>query len=479
MYGIAQYFGWDPLLPGGAYHIGEGIWTIVRPPGTLGYSSYFAAWLVMASFASLAGMAFDTNVTWCWVARASALLSVCAMVLTGTRAAYLGLLAGAAALVVCRGFHLPRRLMIVLAITALVGMVFYSSPAGWQLHSRKRWFVEDPWGGARLYLWRDSARMGAARLAVGHGPEAFGAAFPSYESRDLAAVYPDFAHESPHNMFLDTFVAQGIPGLAALGCICAAGFAAAWRLRVKRRAAAAWIAAALAAGIVSQQFVVLTIPTALMLYTIVAIAVGMACESEAAQPPRRFLKTAALVAAAALLYFGMRFGIADRYLALTQRDINSGEAALAVADYSQYELWRVPGTGADLWYSRALLDLAHRTRNPVTAIRATAEGGRAALRATGTAEFPANAWYNLAEFYALQGNAANAEMCLQNAIVSNRNWFKPHWTLARLLMLESRLDEAQREAILAVGLDGGKFPEVTRTWREIGAMQNQGSAQRR
>jgi len=35
-YGIAQYCGWDPFLPAGAYHIGEGIWTIVRPPGTLG-----------------------------------------------------------------------------------------------------------------------------------------------------------------------------------------------------------------------------------------------------------------------------------------------------------------------------------------------------------------------------------------------------------------------------------------------------------
>ena len=34
LYGIAQYFGWDPFLPAAAYHIGEGVWTIVRPPGT-------------------------------------------------------------------------------------------------------------------------------------------------------------------------------------------------------------------------------------------------------------------------------------------------------------------------------------------------------------------------------------------------------------------------------------------------------------
>src|ERR1035438_2043424 len=34
VYGIAQYLGWDPILPAAAYHIGAGIWTIVRPPST-------------------------------------------------------------------------------------------------------------------------------------------------------------------------------------------------------------------------------------------------------------------------------------------------------------------------------------------------------------------------------------------------------------------------------------------------------------
>jgi hypothetical protein len=37
-YGIAQYFGWDPWLPAAAYEAGEGPFTIVRPPGTLGHN---------------------------------------------------------------------------------------------------------------------------------------------------------------------------------------------------------------------------------------------------------------------------------------------------------------------------------------------------------------------------------------------------------------------------------------------------------
>lgn len=476
MYGIAQYCGWDPLLPGSAYHIGEGVWTIVRPPGTLGYSSYFAVWLDMACFAGLAGLELDTNVTWRWIARASVSLSGCAILLSGTRGAYVGLLAGACVWVVWRGFRLTRRLVAGLALTALLGLTFYFSPAGWQLRSRARWFAEDPWGGARLYLWRDSARMAADRLAAGYGPEVFSAVFPHYESSQLAAAYPDFAHESPHNIFLDALVAQGLPGLVTLSAICVAGFAAAWRLRVTRRAVAAWMASALGAGIVSQQFVVCTIPTALILYVIVAVAVGLSCEAVVA-PRRRLAGILALAVAAALVYLGVRFAAADRALALAQRDINSGDAALAAGHYVQYERWRLPGTAADLWYSRALLDLSHRTKSPVTAVRATLDSERAALQATRAAEYPANAWYNLAAFYASQNDAANAEMSLRAAIAANHQWFKPHWTLARLLLIESRLDEAQREATLAAELDGGTFPEVTRTWREISATPGRRSAQ--
>ena len=213
-------------------------------------------------------------------------------------------------------------------MAALLGLVFYFSPAGWQLRSRARWFAEDPWGGARLYLWRDSARMAATRLATGRGPEVFSAVFPHYESRQLAAAYPDFAHESPHNIFLDALVAQGLPGLAALCGICAAGFAAAWRLRARRDAVAAWVAAALAAGVVSQQFLVFTIADGndVLYHRRRRGGAGLRDGSGAAAETPKIL---ALAVAAALVYFGVRFAISDRALELAQRDINSGDAALA------------------------------------------------------------------------------------------------------------------------------------------------------
>ena len=95
LFGIAQYhFGWDPILPKTAYHIGEGIWTIVRPPGTLGYVSYFATWLLAVVFLSLALAGWETSVhrarTACYAASA---LAAVAIMLTGTRAAMLALAA--------------------------------------------------------------------------------------------------------------------------------------------------------------------------------------------------------------------------------------------------------------------------------------------------------------------------------------------------------------------------------------------------
>jgi hypothetical protein len=89
VYGILQYFGRDHLLPAGAYHVGEGIWAIVRPPGTLGYVSYFANWLAMAAFLSLALAQMEERPLLRYGAYAATAITTCAMVLTGTRGALL------------------------------------------------------------------------------------------------------------------------------------------------------------------------------------------------------------------------------------------------------------------------------------------------------------------------------------------------------------------------------------------------------
>jgi O-antigen ligase len=449
LYGIAQYFGWDPLLPRAAYHIGEGIWTIVRPPGTLGYVSYFATWLLMGGFLSLGLAGIEDRKSYRAVAFVAAALSFTAMSLTGTRAALLGMAVGIAAAAARSGFRIPRRAWAAAAAVAAVAALFYFSPGGWMLRSRSRWFAEDPGGGARPLLWRDSLRMGAARPLAGFGPEVFTAAFPHYESRELARAYPEFSHESPHNIFLDALVSQGLPGLACLGALCAIGILAAWRAKER------WTLAALAAGIVAQQFTVFTIPTAALFYVVAALP----------QTPREgrlapWARAALWAVAAVLLFCAVRYAAADLFLERTNRALAARDLHRAGEEYASYQRFRLPGAAADLWYSRALL-----------ALPAILPAGQAALAAVRGPEDPFDAWYNLAQIYAAGNSAAEAERCLRNAAAAHPVWFKPHWTLAQLLRLEGRIPEAAAEAALAADLDGGKHPEVARTAAEIGPLQ--------
>src|ERR1017187_4116137 len=465
-YGIAQYFGWDPLQPAAAYRAGEGIWTIVRPPGTMGYASYFATWLLMAVFLSVALAQWETRTLWRRMAAAAAAVALVAMLLTGTRAAVLGLGAGGALWVWWSGYRIPRRVLAGAAMLAVCGVAFYISPPGRQLRSRVRWFVEDPWGGARPLLWRDSFRMGIRRPVAGFGPEVFSGTFPHFESKELAEAYPNFAHESPHNMFLDALVSQGIPGLIVLLGLCGAGFAAAWRLRRRNPQVAACLAAALAAVIVSQQFTAMTVPTAVLFFTTIALAVGLTSEATPSRPNIAWV-VAAPVVGLALAYLAFRLVAADQALEKTQRGLDAADLRAASAAYDSYGRWRLPGAGADLWYSRALMDLARKSTDMALIERAFAQSEDAAERAVQGAEEPFNAWYNAAQLTALENNYGATERCLRAAILAHPYWFKPHWTLAQVLALEARGQEAEREASLAVDLDGGKDREVMETLRQI------------
>ncbi len=470
IYGIAQYFGWDPILPKAAYHIGEGIWTIVRPPGTLGYASYFATWLLAVVFLSLALSGWETSARVRGACYAASALAAVAIVLTGTRAAMLALAAGMVVWLFGRGFRIPRRALVVAAVLLAAAVVFYYSPPGWQLRSRSRWFAEDPWGGARVRLWQDSLSMGLRR-PLGCGPEVFTAAFPRFESPTLARAYPDFLHESPHNILLDALVSQGIPGLLILVGFCWIGFTAAWRRKQL------WLAAALAAAVVSQMFTVFTMPTALIFYVTIAIAVALGADPVPAGG-RKVPATVFSIAVAILLIFAaVRLTLADHALELSKDALAHGDVAAGASDFADYDRLRPPGSGSDLWYSRALAELAATAPNPSTRVQAMVQASAAAVRATATSEEPFNAWYSLSSFYAGQNDFANTERCLRQAIGARPNWFKPHWTLAQVLRLEGRTGEAVQQAAIAADRNGGKNPEVARTLNEIQSHSTPGHTQ--
>ena len=469
IYAILQYLGWDPVIDPSAYHTGTGALEIVRPPATMGYASYLATYLLSVIFSGVALVLVEELPKWRIIGAAAGGLGTAALILTGTRAAILALLCGAVLLGLwLRPKIRVRELIAGLAVLALIAG-FYFSSAGQLLRSRVRWSMGDPAGGGRPLLWRDSIRMAGSRWLVGFGPETFSIWFPRYQSAELARVYPAFYQESPHNIFLDALVDEGIPGAGLLVAVTMLGFGAAWKRRDSKLAKV--LAAALAALVASQQFTAFTAVTAAFFYVTIALLAVHACEAEplpATHYRARRLIGAGL-AAAVFLPFAVTLVYADAGLSHVRNLAYFGRIGEAAAYYHEIERWQPPGMRADLWYSRAIARAARLASSPADASLAWREGLEAAKRATGNAEERENAWLNLAVFYGRGNDYLHTEQALRAAIASAPNSYKPHWLLAQVLWLGGRLPEAGEEAARAADLDGGKNPEVARTLTGIRA----------
>lgn len=467
-YAILQYFGIDPFLPAASYRAGEGIFAIVRPPGTLGHADYLATYLLFVIFCGIALSRTEKTTSLRLAGAGCALVSGLAVIVSGTRSAWLGLAAGLLFLV----FRLRPRLRRehaygAAAVFVLLG-AFYLSPAGERLRARVHWIHEDALGGARLLLWRDALAMAGTRWTVGFGPETFGAEFPHYQSAALARQYPDFYHESPHNIFLDTFSEQGILGLAGLLLITGIGFQGAWKIR--RDSAGVFPAGALTAMFVSMQFSAFTVTSACFYY--LAIAATVAADDAAPLTAKQHVRWPAAVAALILipsfLWFAVHLCLAEYGFTAVHRDIARGNPAAAAARYRGVLHWQPPGTSYDLPYSRQMAEYSAAETNPLKAAQAGQQALESALRAARYPEERQNAYYHLATLFGSQNDAVNTEQSLRAAISAAPRWFKPHWTLAQLLLLTGRREEALSEAAIAVDLDGNKHPEVKLTLQKMG-----------
>ncbi len=452
-YGILQYFDVDPLQASSAYHAQAGDSTIVRPPGTLGHADYFGWWLAIALFCAV-GLARIENGLWKWLALFSCILSGIAIVLSGTRSAILAVAAGFVALAVFSGIRPGRRHVLGALLCAGLLLPFYFSPAGARLRARVRWSSDEPIGGARPLLWRDSLRMAAARPWAGFGPETFPAEFPRYQSVELARLFPDFYHESPHNLALDALTSEGIPGLLIVLAWAAVGGYAGWG---GRSATGAALAAALVASCVASMFGAATagpiFATLLVIAMLVALERPGLAESPPVNPRAAVLAFSAPVAIC-LGIFGVTLATADFNLARFQRGAN--DATGWVALYNGSRRTALPGAAEDLYCARRLATSC--------GVNCARTANVAAARATMSADNPPNAWYNLAMFSAEENDASQVETALRTSASLAPNWFKPHWALANLLALTGRGAEAGKEAGKAYLLDAGKDPDVRQTF---------------
>ncbi len=468
LYGIAQYFGFDPLLPKAGYEAGEGIFRIVRPPGTLGHSDYFAAFLLWPVFAGIGLWQAGS-----WSRPLAFLASACgiiAILLSGSRGAVAALFLGACVLAVMLRPN-ARVVAGAAALAALALGAFYFSPAGQRLRARVHWIAEDRLGGARLLLWRDSLRMAGAKPLTGFGPDTFVAEFPQFQSEDLARAYPEFSHESPHNILLDALTAEGVPGVLVLIVVAVAGMMGALSAQPWNSVLTVALLPGFAAGLVAHQFIVFTAPTAFYFYLVAGVLAGAgASSSPVFRAPfvwRWVVLAGGLAAAGFFTVMVYRLVAADFGLAEVQRRLDANDAHGAADAYRRALSHHAAGVTADLDLSRRWAAVALHASDPMSRLYYGQVAAGAASRATKSPEQQPNAWYNLAMFEASANDARAVEYSLRAAIAAAPVWYKPHWALARLLAQEGRLPEAVPEARRALYLDGGKDVEVVSTVNEI------------
>jgi O-antigen ligase len=454
VYGIAQYFNVDPFQAVQGYQAPDGDAIIVRPPGTFGHADYFGWWLAIDFFCALAARKSESRM-WRILGTVSAAVVLSAAVLTGTRAALIAIIFGSLALIRLKDLRFRPHYAVGGGVAALLLAGFLFSTPGEKLRARIAWVQHEPTGGARPLLWRDSLRMAAVRPLAGFGPEMFSASFGQWESDELSRLYPDFHHESPHNVALDALTEAGAPGLVLVAAWALLGFRVARSAnRSQSKFAPSLTAGILASGIAGLFSAAIMPPLLLTLLTLAALT--------ALEEPDRALQSAgsrlgwlafAAPVAAGVATFGCLLAISDYRLAAFQR--HPGMAA-----YNSVLSLAVPVAAEDIYGSRML---ASTCGTGVSGGRYDCwrTALRAAARATSTADDPANAWYNLAQFTAAQNDIGATRAALTNASRSAPQWFKPHWALAELSIRTGDRGIARAEAERAASLNSNHNPEFS------------------
>ncbi len=460
LYGVAQYFDFDPFQNAAGYHALDGDHVVVRPPGTLGHADYFGWWLAVEFFCALA-VAREENSVWRIIGMAAAALTAFCTALTGTRAALLSLAAGVIVWLFLTRPRIRARHFIAIGAVAIVFGAFLLAPPGARLRNRIAWSLHEPTGGGRPLLWRDALRMAASHPLTGYGPETFSAAFGSFESEDLAHLLPDFHYESPHNLALDALTSGGVPALLIALAFGALAIRAAARARSPVRSI---LAAALAASFVASLFSAAMLAPVLLTGLVVAILI--ASEPASPAPSVRVAPVAAFAVPLAVVLI-----VAAGAFAISEFRLAQFQANPTAAGYVRMTGGLAPVLHEDIYASRILSEICPKVAAPPERFECWRVATVAAGNATRTADDTANAWYNLAIFTALHNDVTGTRATLLEASRISPNWFKPHWILAELCARQGNLSEARAEAQRAVRLDAAKNREVIATSERLSTEQ--------
>ncbi len=460
-YAILQYAGVDPLIPAQVYTT-RYTSDIVRPPATLGNATYFATFLLPALLTAVSRRFQEKRSALRRVHEAAFVLMLVALATSGTRSAWLGLLAGLVVLGVLEGkrWLSEGRLKgtaIGVVVFCISAGVFLMLPPSRDVRLRMRQWTQDAAGGPRLMVWRDSLPLLRSHPLLGVGPERFEPEFRRIQSLALSRAYPDFYHESPHNFLLEIASTQGCVGLLTWVSLLVQGFWCGIRARRRGVPAAAPAMAALAAMLVSLQFVPLTLTNTLYVLLLTSVLVGLAVapppESAPIQNRARWLCG---VAALVILFGGACGAVQDITYAVVENRMLAGDLQGVQTWYEGAR--RNPLPGPDLRISRELVSLARHSPVLRQASLQLAREASAAAELRGEEGF--EALYQSAMLEIMSRDFNGAEAKLRQAIEASPVWYRPRVALANLLWATGRQGEAEQEAAAALNCAGKNSTEV-------------------
>jgi O-antigen ligase/tetratricopeptide (TPR) repeat protein len=221
-YGTAQSFGVEPFVSRNLYTFTSPEGPLVRVSATLGHSNYLGNFLLYTTPVCVA-LALVVRGWPRLFAISAAALSVVAIVFSGTRGAWIGIVAGgiifallefrSGATAVVRSH--PSAFAASLALALLLALIVAISPASRSVRERTRALLnEGTSSSGRMLLWRDSLRMVPVFPFIGCGPEGFRKAFLGFKSKALAQLSPKANNESPHSAYLEVAISHGLAGAA-------------------------------------------------------------------------------------------------------------------------------------------------------------------------------------------------------------------------------------------------------------------------
>jgi O-antigen ligase len=284
-YGVLQSFGIEPFVSRNLYTFASPEGPLVRVSSTLGHSNYLGNFLLYATPIS-AGLALAERGWLRVLAIASAALAVVAIIFSGTRGAWIGIVAGA---VIFAAFELNRGAAtaavrsypVVLAagvlVALLLGLIVVISPASRSVRERMKALVsEGTSSSGRALLWRDSLRMVPA-FPLGCGPEGFRKAFLAFKSKELAQLSPKANNESPHSAYLEIAISNGLVGAVLYVAMIVVALRLLIRARRRamdrsRRLIITGVVSSFAAALVHNIFIFDQITTGLYFFAFVALA---------------------------------------------------------------------------------------------------------------------------------------------------------------------------------------------------------------